>query len=58
MTDLEIDEFVERMEEFGDVWKPEDVERVYGDRTLKDALDDRMNDMSCFADIIEKVINR
>lgn len=45
MTKTEIDAFIERMEELGDVWEPEDVERVYGDRTLEDALEDRMGDM-------------
>lgn len=45
MTKAEIDTFIEHMEEIGDVWDTADVERVYGNRTLEDALDDRMNDM-------------
>ena len=58
MTKAEISEFIERMEEIGDLWEPEDVERVYGDRSLEDALDDRMADMSAFASIIGTILNR
>ena len=58
MTKMEINEFIERMEEIGDVWEPEDVERVYGDGSLMDALSDRMSDMQQFANIIDMVINR
>ena len=58
MTKTDIDTFIERMEEIGDVWEPEDVERVYGDRTLEDALEDRMGDMMAFGNIISMVINR
>jgi len=57
MTDTEIKAFIERMEEAGDIWEPEDVKRVYGDVTLTDALMDRMNDLHWFADIVSKVIN-
>ena len=41
----EREEFIERMEEFGDVWEDNDVKRVYGDWELEDALNDRMTDM-------------
>ena len=58
MTKIDIDTFIERMEEIGDVWEPEDVERVYGDRTLEDALEDRMGDMMAFGNIISTLINR
>lgn len=58
MTKAEIETFIERMEEIGDVWEPEDVERVYGDRTLDDALEDRMGDMMAFGNIMAAVINR
>ncbi|WP_268890089.1 hypothetical protein [Mogibacterium kristiansenii] len=33
--------FIEEMEEIGDVWEPEDVERVYGVSSLEEALEDR-----------------
>ena len=58
MKENEINTFIERMEEIGDLWEPEDVERVYGDRSLEDALDDRMADMSAFASIIGTILNR
>lgn len=58
MNKGEISTFIERMEEIGDVWKEEDVRRVYVDKPLEEALQDRMNDIHTFADIIGKVINR
>ena len=58
MTKMDIDTFIERMEEIGDVWEPEDVERVYGDRSLNDVLEDRMGDMMAFGNIMAAVINR
>ena len=58
MTKAEIETFIERMEEIGDVWEMEDVERVYGDRTLEDALEDRMGDMMAFGNIIGTILNR
>lgn len=57
MTKTEIETFIERMEEIGDVWEEEDVERVYGDRSLEEALEDRMGDMMAFGNIISTVIN-
>ena len=57
MTKAEIETFIERMEEIGDVWEVEDVERVYGDSTLEEALEDRMGDMNWFANIIGTVLN-
>ena len=58
MNNIEISTFIERMEEAGDIWNREDVERVYGNVSLEEALQDRMNDLHWFADIISKVINR
>ncbi len=57
MTKSEIETFIERMEEIGDVWEEADVERVYGDRSLEEALEDRMGDMMAFGNIISTVIN-
>ena len=45
------------MEEIGDIWGEADVERVYGDRSLEDALNDRVGDMMIFGNIISTVIN-
>lgn len=58
MTEIEINTFIERMEEIGDVWEAEDVERVYGHRTLDEALEDRMGDIMAFGQIIGTIINR
>lgn len=57
MTKQERQEFIERMEEIGDVWEDADVERVYGDWFLEDALTDRMNEINTFANIIGTVLN-
>ena len=57
MTKSEINTFIERMEEIGDIWEEEDVERVYGSRSLEEALNDRMSDMTAFANIIGTIIN-
>ena len=57
MTREERQEFIERMEEIGDVWEDDDVERVYGSKSLEDALKDRMSDMHVFADILGMVLN-
>ena len=58
MNNAEITEFIERMEEIGDVWEETDVKRVYGKKSLQEALEDRMNDMNGFANIMSMVINR
>ena len=57
MTRSEIDIFIEEMEEIGDEWTPEEVENVYGDSTLEEALEDRRSSMGMLFDIIGKVIN-
>ena len=57
MTRSEIDIFIEEMEEIGDEWTPEEVENVYGDSTLEEALKDRRTSMGMLFDIIGKVIN-
>ncbi len=49
--------FIEEMEAIGDVWTPEQVEDVYGDSTLEEALADRKSALGTFFDIIGKVIN-
>lgn len=57
MTRNEINEFIETMEEIGDVWEAEDVERVYGDYTLESALSERKSEIGQFGKIIETVLN-
>jgi hypothetical protein len=58
MKKKEISTFIEEMESIGDEWTPEQVEEVYGDSSLEEALSDRKASLSKFFDIIGKVINR
>ena len=46
------------MEAISDEWTPEQVEDVYGDSTLEEALADRKSALNTFFDIIGKVINK
>ena len=57
MNKHDVAEFIEEMEAIGDVWTPEQVEDVYGDSTLDEALADRKSSLGSFFDIIGKVIN-
>ena len=50
--------FIEAMEEIGDNWTEEQVEEVYGDKSLKEALEDRKANVENLMDIIGKIINR
>ena len=47
-----------QLKAIGDEWTPEQVEDVYGDCTLDEALADRKASIGTFFDIIGKVINR
>ena len=56
MTEAEVNTFMERMEEMGDVWEESDVLRVYGNKSLEEALQDRRADICWFAEIIAEAI--
>ena len=58
MTKTEINEFIETMGEIGDEWTSEEVERVYGNKSLQDALDDRKACVAKFAVGIDVIMNR
>ena len=58
MKKSDIETFIEEMEAIGDVWTPEQVEDVYGDSSLEEALADRKSALGSFFDIMGKVINR
>lgn len=58
MTKTEINEFIETIGEIGDEWTPEEVERVYGKKSLQDALDDRKASLGKFAAGIDAILNR
>ena len=58
MTKSETAEFIEILEEIGDVWTEEQVLDVYGDYSLEDAISDRKTSINKIGDIIETVLNR
>lgn len=58
MEKKDIATFIEEMETIGDEWTPEQVEDIYGDSTLDEALEDRKSSLDTFFDIIGKVVNR
>ena len=58
MKRSEIAEFIESMVEIGDNWTEEQVEDVYGDMSLKEALADRKASVGRMIDIIGKIINK
>lgn len=58
MTKTEINTFIETMEEIGDIWTPEQVEDVYGDKTLDEALIDRKSACDKLGDIISIIIHQ
>ncbi len=58
MTNDEIYEFIDQMEELGDVWDADAVERVYGNMSLEEALNARRGNLSIFGNIIATILNR
>ena len=56
MNKQEINEFIEKMEEVGDVWTEEQVNDVYGDSSFEEALADRQSSLDYMFDIINKAI--
>lgn len=58
MNKVEIDTFIETTGEFGDVWTIEQVQDVYGDKTLSEALADRRVSYEHMASIIGNTINK
>ena len=58
MKKKDIATFIDEMETIGDEWTPEQVEDVYGNSSLDEALADRKASIGTFFDIISKVINK
>ena len=58
MNKQEINEFIEKMEEVGDVQTEEQVNNVYGDSSFEEALADRQSSLDHMSDIISKVIDK
>ena len=57
MNKQDIQTFIEEMESIGDIWTDSEVEDVYGDSTLQDALADRKASLGMFFDNIRKIIH-
>lgn len=57
MTKQEIKNFIDEMKTIGDEWTVKQVEDVYGDLTLSDALADRKASIGQFVNNIGKIIN-
>ena len=58
MKKKDINTFIEDMKTIGDEWTPEQVEDVYGDSTLEEALEDRKSNIGILFDIFGKILNR
>ena len=57
MTKAEIASFIKTMEKFDDFWTEEQVEDVYGNCTLQEAIADRKSSNTKFAEIVRKILN-
>ena len=58
MTDIEIQTFIEIMEEHGDIWTEEQVRGNYEDCSFEEAINDRMASITIMNNIIATVLNR
>ena len=52
MTEHDVNEFIRQMGLIGDVWEAEDVECVYGNYRLEDAVRERTAAVERFAAVI------
>lgn len=57
MNKKEKEIFIEEMGKIGDVWTLEEVEDVYSNSTLNEALEDRKNSVNILLDNVSKLIN-
>ena len=57
MTKAEIITFIETMKEFDDFWTEEQVEDVYRNMSLENAIADRKSSNTKFAEIVRKILN-
>ena len=56
MTRTEINTFIETMSEVGDEWTPDQVEEIYGDMPLDEALSSRQSQVSSFLNTLGQAI--
>lgn len=55
MTDLEVNEFIETMSEYGDNWTYSEVkESEFSNMDLNSAISSRLNELSWLSDILVK----
>ncbi|MBR5500641.1 MAG: hypothetical protein IKV74_03850 [Clostridia bacterium] len=57
MNKMEMNDFIEKMGSVGDEWTLEQVEDVYGNMTLEEALVDRKKSLDIFFGILGNAIN-
>ena len=57
MNKTEINEFIKQMAEFGDVWRPEDVETIFYDSSLEEAVEERTTSINALSNRIKKILN-
>lgn len=57
MNKKEINTFIEKMESIGDLWTSEQVQKVYGDKSLEDALLDRKRSINMHLDNIVNIFS-
>jgi hypothetical protein len=57
MNQIEIRTFIESMEEMGDIWTEEQVNRVYGGSTLEESLLDRRTQMHMHLNNLAALLN-
>lgn len=57
MNKAEINEFIRQMAEFGDVWRPEEVENIFYDSSLEEAVEERTTSINALSNRIKKILN-
>jgi len=58
MNKKEMEYFIEEMKMIGDIWTSEEVKRVFGKKSLKQAIKERKEQIGILGDIISTIINR
>lgn len=56
MTKSEINIFIETMKQIGDEWTPDQVQEIYGNKTLDEALSSRKKQVSTFLNALGQAI--
>ena len=56
MTEAEVNEFIETMAEFNDIWTKNQVICTYGERSLEDALAERKKEIEIMKDAFASIL--